>query len=130
MFIISIIYLFWLVFSYLHTKQTNKQKLENHIHLVPFFLLFLSGEQSSPVLHSFNWSLESPLKPLQWHSVNISEWCQAGISVIAHKLQIELKLYYFLLQCLMHEFAYLVWLSWWHTIFFLLKASWISVNMV
>lgn len=70
------------------------------------------------VLHSFNWSLESPLKPLQWHSVNISEWCQAKISVIAHKLRIELKLYYCLLRCLMHEFSYLVWVSWWHTIFF------------
>ena len=97
------------------------RKLENHIHLAPLFLLFLlvNNLPSSP---SFNWSLESPLKPLQWHSVNNSECCQDRISVIAHKLQIELKLYYFLLRCLMHEFSYLVWLSWWHTIFlFFLK---------
>lgn len=112
------VYYYYLFLAWVSIVTVKTRKLENHIHLAPLFLLFPTSEQSSLVLPSFNWSLESPLKPLQWHSVSIFEWCQARISVIGHKLQIELKLYYFLLRCLMHEFSCLVWLSWWHTIFF------------
>jgi hypothetical protein len=72
-------YLFWVCVSY---SQTTQKTLENHIHLVLFFLLFRSGEQSPLVCLLLNWSLESPLKPLQWHSVSISQWCRARISVI------------------------------------------------
>ena len=112
--LLSLFIYFQFVFPSLQTKQEN-WKTTSILHHYSCFSYWWTIFPSSPF---FNWSLESPLKPLQWHSVSISEWCQARISVIAHKLQIELKLYYFLLRCLMHEFSYLVWLSWWHTIFF------------